>query len=320
MTRFYCLCWFVLGLLGFLTDPSYADRVITPDLTIWENAEKYILGVTVEALNAGTVVSERVRPSSNPANQEQNKKFAQIMSDGKEEGRKLSNSLVTHLNETMKRELGELFSHQQVAPVIPDLQIDLAQPVAEFGFSAERFKNCVIEILPKLQRLVELESLDAVPQQPMANVEVQLEHASLKQKIRATRGDGLSMGMRGVVCGKYLGRGGFNFGGLTDDVKLASLVKKFGANEEFERLLTMAMIAYHRDTPDSVRRVWQKLWAFFSFEAHFKLEILPSWEVIRLQLQGYITDPGLLVPVPITLENLDRLYAEGVDLSAALKR
>lgn len=315
--RSLSFCTLLLGLVTASIETSYADRVITPKLTIRSVPGLSLLGLTVEALNAGSTVSQRIIPSPSPSGSAASGTFGQLLSGGKEENRQLIAGLDGE-RARIRGEVDALFA-QAVAPV-PPVPIQAA-PVHEATYDLTKFKSCINQMLPKIGQLIRLENLGRLPDEldSLDPIELELSKEFLQHEIRSTRGDGTTNGIRGVICGKYLGRAGFNSLNLLEDYKLASLVAGRSGEGELERIVTTAVVANHRDTPPLVRQIWKKYWELLSFEASFKKDALPSWEKFRGQLGRYVPVEGLLGVMQMTSEELERHYAAGMEFAAAVK-
>lgn len=309
----------VTALMTAGVETSYADRVITPKLTIRSVPALNLLGLTVEALNAGATISERVIPSPSPSSDTAVGSFGRLLSGENKENRELIAALDLELTR-VRGEVDALFAEAEPVPPAP---APVVAPVPELGmrYDLVKFKSCAAEVLTKLEQLIRLESLGnhLTEQNEAERNAIFFRQRTMHQLIRTNRGDGASFGVRGVICGKFLGRAGFNSLSLLEEFKLVSLISSRSGEGDFERILTAAVVANHRDTPPAVRQVWKKYWELLSFEANFKKEALPSWEIFRGQLGRYVTVEGLMGPMLMISEELERHYAAGIQFEAALR-
>ncbi len=290
---------------------SYADRVVTEQLTFRSEPDHFILGLSVDALNSGTVLSERIHPA--PSASPQTKSFSHLMSEGKEGSATLIRDTDRHFgilrNEIRNFELVRRVPRGEKAVTIPRAE--------GLVFNLEQFQNCSIEIAPAIQQLIRFENLrtESLERERMNRHDFRLVRRMAEQRIRSTRGDGTETGLRGVACGKFLGRAGFNIAGMVDDFKILTSVLKREELGEVNLLLMTAITAFHTNSPPPIKRVWRKYWEILSFHANFKPDPLPNWETIRPMLQNVVGEPGLLGVIPMTQEELDRIHEDGINFA-----
>lgn len=183
--------------------------------------------------------------------------------------------------QTIKKSLQE-----QLNPSVPTLNdsshqtgsvSSTTQDLSHQSVDLPSFRSCARLALPDIKRAMSSSKV----------LKDERQQAAVLTRLSETRGDGKTASAIGMICGKYLGRGGAStetvFSGsiedrFIDEVKwLASLSSRQG--DEARRLLVAFIAAHHQSAPSDGRNFWLYVWSRMSFDAVFKSKApLPTAE------------------------------------------
>ncbi len=198
----------------------------------------------------------------------------------------------------------------------------LEAPLPEFHL--EDYIHCTYRALPLLKQWMKAE-IDK-------NEQIKL---LVSQEIDKERGDGKkSASVLGAVCGKFLGKAGFQRLEPKEEIKLTSvfslvsLSPKFD-EEEKKQLLRTLICLYHPNSPVLGSSLWSYLWKKLSLEVVFldvklsKLEsIFDKFKKNKNEYSKKMNSLGSNVNVDFVINgvqiNLDEVFQQGLEFSKKL--
>ncbi|MBC7692502.1 MAG: hypothetical protein H7222_12125 [Methylotenera sp.] len=162
------------------------------------------------------------------------------------------------------------------------------------------FSRCAQHALPWLKRsaLAERDRL----QDLLVGIEM--------RELSPERGDGKTVSLFGMACGRYLSNAGMPKASGHAEVKMLSAAAARGKNlKEFKQVLRAYITAYHPLSPVRGSALWTSLWKATAVQAVFSSEALPSLTVLK----QVVTGSNTTIKVVVT----DKVYPGGMAPSTA---